>query len=103
MFGVDLQLTTEAALLSPNSMDLSNISNYWEELLSSVRKLVATTLHEEQKRSKEQQENKSIGKDHKIGDWVLVRYPKGKAESSASYPNNGMGHNTEVYRRVILM
>lgn len=54
MFGVDLQLTTEAALLSPNSMDLSNISNYWEELLSSVRKLVATTLHEEQKRSKEQ-------------------------------------------------
>ena len=40
--------------------------------------LIATphTRHEEQKRAKERYDKKSVVKEHKIGDWVLVRFPK---------------------------
>ena len=42
------------------------------------RELAATNIRNEQKRTKEHYDNKSIMKPHpnKIGDWVLVCFPQ---------------------------
>ena len=53
----------------------SDVMDYREELilsLSSARELAETNVCEEQKRAKERYDKKSVVKEHKVGDWVLV-------------------------------
>ena len=78
MFGLDLRSPTEAALLPDSTLEPSDVSDYQEELilsLSSARELAATNIREEQKRSKERYDKRSVVKEYKIGDWVLIRFP----------------------------
>ena len=79
MFGLDLRSPTEAALLPVDQVEPCDVRDYREELilsLSSARELAETNIREEQKRAKERYDKKSVVKEHKIGDWVLVRFPK---------------------------
>ena len=79
MFGVDLRSPTEAALLPPESVEPCDVHDYREELilsLSSARELASDNMREEQKRSKERYDKKSVTKDIKVGDWTLVRFPQ---------------------------
>ena len=79
MFGLDLRSPTEAALLPANSLEPSDVSDYREELvlsLSSARELAETNIREEQKRAKERYDKKVVVKEYKMGEWVLVRFPR---------------------------
>ena len=75
MFGLDLRSPTEAALLPADPLKPSDVMDYREELilsLSSARELAETNVCKEQKRAKERYDKKSVVKEHKVGDWVLV-------------------------------
>lgn len=79
LFGVDCKSPTEAALLPPEPPEAADVSDYREELvlsLSSARTLATNSIKKAQSRYKAQYDKKSRPVNHKVGDWVLVRFPR---------------------------
>ena len=78
LFGVDCRTPTESALLSPNSLNPTEVSDYREELmlsLSSARTLAASQIQKAQSKYKKCYDKKTKLSTFKVGQWVLVRFP----------------------------
>ena len=92
MFGLDLRSPTEAALLEPDVIHPTDIQDYRQELilsLSSARELAEASICKQQQRSKERYDMKSVVRDLKLGDWILIHFP---VERTASCLGLGMVH-----------
>ena len=79
LFGIDLQSPTEVALLPPEPVELTEVTDYHEELvlsLSSARELAAKSIKTAQHHYKEQYDKKSRPVKLKVGEWVFVRFPQ---------------------------
>ena len=74
LFGMDCQYPTEAALLPPTPTD---VEDYRHELtlgLSSARQLVVECIQSAQTQYKSSYDHKSMVRDYRIGDWILIRF-----------------------------
>ena len=79
LFGVDCRSPTEAALMPPTPLELTDVADYREELvlsLSSARKLAAAHIRAAQNRYKAVYDRWVRGRQHQVGDWVLLRFPQ---------------------------
>ena len=79
LFGVDCRGPTEAALLPTNQVEPAELDSYREEMvksLSSARELAVRSLQETQKKSKQRYDAKATDRPYKLGEWILVRFPK---------------------------
>ena len=79
LFGVDCRSPTEAALMPPTPLELTDVADYREELvlsLSSARKLAAAHIRTAQNRCKAVYDRRVRGRQHQVGDWVLLRFPQ---------------------------
>ena len=79
LFGMDCRSPTEAALLPPKSLRATEISDYREELvttLSSARALALKFNQKSQRQYKHQQDKEATTPKFSIGDWVLVYFPQ---------------------------
>ena len=78
LFGLDCRTPTEAAMLPPSAVQLTEVSTYREELtvsLTSARELAASSIRQAQKKYKKCYDRKVVRRDYRVGDWVLVRFP----------------------------
>jgi len=74
---MDCRSPTEAALLPPKSLNITNISDYREEMVSTLSTARALALKVNQKcqRSYKQQHDKKVTTSKlKVGEWVLVYF-----------------------------
>ena len=81
LFGMDLRMPSQAALLPPSPADPTTIEEYRHGLLvslSSARELAASTLKRAQQKSKQRYDTCAVSREFKHGDWVLVRFPSDK-------------------------
>lgn len=79
LFGVDCRYPTEAALLPPTPVELANVDENREELilsLSNGRKLATESIQAAQDKYKKNYDRKSAVGNHRVGDWVLIRFPQ---------------------------
>ena len=93
LFGYDCRFPTEAALLPPEPMEYTDISDYQEELvlsLSSARELAALNIKAAQKRYKHQYDRHAALFKYQVGDLVLIRFLMKKLESRGNYLVPGM-------------
>ena len=78
LFGMDCRSPTEAALLPPTPIQVTDVSNYREELvlsLSAARHSAAKCIQQAQKRYKKYYDRKAAPRPYQVGDWVLVKFP----------------------------
>ena len=78
LFGVDCRSPTEAALLPPEPLEPTEVTDYREELvlsLSSARAVAVDAIKKAQGRYKAQYDRKTNPVNYRVGDWVLVRFP----------------------------
>ena len=78
LFGLDLKSPTEAALLPPDPLCLTDLDSYHEELvlsLSTARELAVSSIRRAQEHYKTQYDEGSRVVEYKFGDWVFVRFP----------------------------
>ena len=79
LYGFDCRSPTEAAYLPGNEVNPTDVSDYREELmtsLTSAREIAAKTIQRAQVRYKKQYDRKAKQPNLKLGDWVLVRFPQ---------------------------
>ena len=79
LFGLDCRSPTEAALLPPSSLQVTDVQDYREELvlsLSSAWELAAKSIQTAQNKYKLQYDKKATPIDYRVGDWVLIRFPQ---------------------------
>ena len=79
LFGLDLKSPTEAALLPPAPLSLTDLDSYREELilsLSTARDLAVASIRQAQQNYKTQYDKGVRVVDYKIGDWVFVHFPE---------------------------
>ena len=79
LFGVDLRSPTEAALLPPSPLTLTEIDDYREELvfsLSSARQLAANCIKAAQQRYKKYHDRHATPYRYRVGTWVFIRFPQ---------------------------
>ena len=77
LFGVDLRSPTEAALLPPSPLTLTEIDDYREELvfsLSSARQLAANCTKAAQQRYKKYHDRHATPYRYRVGAWVFIRF-----------------------------
>ena len=77
LFGFDCRFPSEAALLPSTPLNLTDVSDYREELvltLSNARNIAMKTNLESQRRYKEQYDKTAATPKFRIGDWVLVHF-----------------------------
>lgn len=77
VFGVDCKSPTEATLLPPEPLEPVDILDYREELvlsLSTACTLAAKSIKKAQRRYKARYDKKTHPVNHRVGDWVLVRF-----------------------------
>ena len=94
LFGMDCRSPTEAALLPPKSIRATKISDYREELvttLSSARALALKFNRKSQQQYKHQHDKKATTPKFCIGDWVLVYFPQDETgkDRKLSHPWHG--------------
>jgi len=78
LFGMDCRAPTEAALLPPEPLAMTDVGDYREQLilsLSSARELAVTNIQAAQRRYKKYHDRTANQREYKLGDWVLVRFP----------------------------
>ena len=75
LFGMDCRAPTEAALLPPELLAMTDVSGYREQLLSSARELATTNIQAAQQHYKRYCDRNATQREYKLGDWVLVRFP----------------------------
>ena len=90
LYGIDLRTPTEAAFLPSTPQQLTDVTDYREELtlsLASARELAAASIRKAQQRYKSGYDKKvTKGLKFQVGDWVLVHFPAeetGKARKLA--------------------
>ena len=77
LFGFDCRLPSEAALLEPVELQPTDVSDYREELvlsLRSARDLATQCIRKAQNQYKHQYNKRSMKRTYQVGDWVLVRF-----------------------------
>jgi len=78
LFGYDCRFPTEAALLPPEPIEYTDISDYQEELvlsLLSARELAASNIKTAQSRYKRHFDKNAVPSKYQVGDFVLIRFP----------------------------
>ena len=78
LFGMDCRSPTEAALLPPTPIQVTDVSDYREELalsLSAAQHSAAKCIQQAQKRYKKYYDRKAAPRPYQVGDWVLVKFP----------------------------
>ena len=79
LFGMDCRSPTEAALLPPKSLKITNLSDYREEMvmaLSTARALALKASQKSQQHYKQQHDKKATTSKFNVGEWVLVYFPQ---------------------------
>ena len=79
LYGFGCRHPTEATLLPPKSLGLTDVSDYHEELvlpLSSARTLANKANAKSQSRQKAQYNKQAVSSKLKVGDWVLIYFPE---------------------------
>ena len=79
LFGIDLWVPTEAALLPPTSVTPTDVDDYREKLmlsLSSARDVATQSIRKAQEWYKQYYDKKATSTEFKLGQWVLVRFPQ---------------------------
>ena len=80
LFGTDCRSPTEAALLPPTDIDpVDDLSDYRQEMivsLATARVDAAESIRKAQKHYKKQHDKQAHQVKLKLGDWVLVYFPK---------------------------
>ena len=92
---MDCRSPTEAALLPPTPTQVTDVSDYREELvlsLSAARDSAAKCIQQAQKRYKKYYDRKAAPRPYQIGDWVLVKFPHEELANSTSFPDLGTVH-----------
>ena len=82
---MDCRTPSTAALLPPSSLQLSDVTNYTEEVtlaLSTARTTAAKSIQQAQRRYKKQYDRTANTTDYYVGQWILVRFP---ADESGRY------------------
>ena len=75
---MDCRTPTEAAFVPPTRSNLSDISDYREQVttaLSTARSTAVKNIQRAQKRYKLQYDCKAKTINYKLGEWILVRFP----------------------------
>ena len=78
LFGMDCRVPTEAALLPPEPLTMTDVGDYREQLilsLSSARELAATNIQAAQQHYKRYYDRNTNQREYKLGDWVIVWFP----------------------------
>ena len=78
LYGIDCRSPTEAALLPTEDLELTDVTDYREQLmlsLKSVRESAISSMKEAQGHYKTQYDKKSKPANYKLGDWVIIRFP----------------------------
>eukprot|EP00731_Ephydatia_muelleri_P016088 Em0009g512a len=78
LFGIDCRAPLESSLLPVENLTPSSVSDYREELLlslSSARKLACDAIQKAQCRYKKGYDKHARPTTHKIGDWILIKFP----------------------------
>ena len=79
LLGIDCRTPTEAALLPPQELEPTEISDYREEVilsLSTARRLAAEAIKGAQTRYKRTYDQRSKEVNYQLGDWVMVKFPQ---------------------------
>ena len=79
LFGVDCRTPTEAALLPSSPLEPTTVETYREQVilnLSTARELAVKTLQKHQQKSKARYDQKAVNRQYRVGDWVLVKFPR---------------------------
>ena len=79
LIGLDCRSPTEAALLPPNSVESVELDDYRTQLtqsLSVARELAAKNIQKAQTKYKIQYDRKVKSLPHKVGDWILIKFPQ---------------------------
>ena len=82
LLGVDCRSPTEAALLPPHDLEVTEVSDYREEMvlsLSTARKMAAESIRKAQAKYKRIYDRDTRPVHFNIGDWVLVKFPQDEA------------------------
>lgn len=80
----------EAALLPPHELEAIDVSDYREKvvlLLSTARQMAADPIRTVQAQYKKTYEHRET--HYKVGDWVLVNFPRRILVVSECYPDLG--------------
>ena len=78
MFGIDCRTPKEAAFLPPSQLQMSDITDYQEELTlapSTAKNTAAASMQQAQRCYKKQYDKDHKSLHVKIGDWVLIGFP----------------------------
>ena len=78
LFGVDCRTPTEPAFLPPSQLQITDVTDYREELtmaLSTARNTAVASIQKAQHRYKQQYDKDVKPLQVRLGDWVLVRFP----------------------------
>jgi hypothetical protein len=79
LFGFDCRSPSEASYLPNTPIEATELEDYREQLalsLTSARELAADTMRRSQQRYKNQYDWKVTNHQFRIGDWVMVKFPK---------------------------
>ena len=79
LFGLDCRTPTEAAYLPVTEISPTDVSDYREELmtsLTSARDLAAKAIRKAQNKYKHQYDRSARQVNIQLGDWVLVYFPQ---------------------------
>jgi len=78
LYGMDCRTPTEAAFVPPTRSNLSDVTDYREQVttaLSTARTIAVKNIQKAQKRYKHYYDRKAKSIDYQLGEWVLVRFP----------------------------
>ena len=79
LFGVDCRSPSEASFLPPSTLQPTDVDDYREELvlsLSSARSNASLSIQKAQKRYKKQYDRTSSERPFKVGQWILIKFPR---------------------------
>ena len=79
LFGTDLRSPTEAALLPPTPLALTDVDDYREKLvfsLSNSRKCDVESIRGAQQRYKRYHDRHATPFKYRVGSWVFIRFPQ---------------------------
>ena len=107
LFGVDLKSPSEAALLPPEELEESEVTEYREQLaltLREAREQAALSIQQAQSRYKKYYDQKTTPNTVKRTDWVMIRFPQDETgkERKLSRPWHGPYRVLEVTETGIL-
>ena len=77
MYGLDCRGPNEAAFLSLNTVQPTDLMDYREELLMSVtnaRSLATAYIRRAQKKHNDQHDKRVHTTDCRVGGWILIRF-----------------------------